>query len=131
MNKLILVRGLPGSGKSTFAAKMGIPHFEADMYFYKIGNGNYRFDPKHLADAHDWCYDLTQHHLKTSDVVVSNTFTRQRELNHYLELKAYGECSEVIVYRCTGNYGSVHGVPEETLQKMKARFVDYDGEILV
>ena len=34
-NKVIhLVRGIPGSGKSTFAKTLNIPdHFEADMYF--------------------------------------------------------------------------------------------------
>ena len=30
---LILVRGLPGSGKSTFGKSLGCPCFEADMYF--------------------------------------------------------------------------------------------------
>lgn len=129
MHKLIIVRGLPGSGKTTFAAKLGIPHFEADMYFSK--DGQYAFNPSILGDAHDWCYDMTRMHLLTSDVVVSNTFTRLRELNRYLSLKAYGECSDVVVYRCAGEYGSSHGVPEETMQKMKARFVDYEGEILI
>jgi tRNA uridine 5-carbamoylmethylation protein Kti12 len=36
--KLILIRGLPGSGKSTIAreyVKQGYHHFEADMYFEK------------------------------------------------------------------------------------------------
>lgn len=131
MRKLIIVRGLPGSGKSTFASKLGLPHFEADMYFTLIGNGEYRFDPTRLHDAHDWCYDMVRKHLLTSDVVVSNTFTMARELRQYTELKDYKECAEIIVYRCTGNYGSIHSVPEETLQKMKARFVDYEGEILV
>jgi len=42
MSKLILVRGLPGSGKSTFAKTFGCLHVEADM-FYIVG-GKYRFD---------------------------------------------------------------------------------------
>ena len=54
MNTLVLLRGLPGSGKST-AAKLfnKAPHFEADMYFMK--NGNYKFDFNGLKDAHNSC----------------------------------------------------------------------------
>ena len=42
--RLILVRGVPGSGKSTFAAKVfpGAFHVENDMFHVK--DGEYRFD---------------------------------------------------------------------------------------
>ena len=46
MGHLILVRGLPGSGKSTEAkkiAKTGYYHFEADQYFI-TPSGEYKFD---------------------------------------------------------------------------------------
>jgi len=32
------------------------------------------------------------------------------------------------VVRCTANYGSIHGVPEATIEKMKNRFEYYEGE---
>jgi len=48
---LYIVRGIPGSGKSTFAKTLGGNHYEADMYF--IGeSGNYNFDPTKIKDAH-------------------------------------------------------------------------------
>lgn len=31
------------------------------------------------------------------------------------------------VMTCEGNYGNVHGVPPETIQKMKDRWEKYDG----
>ena len=39
---LYIVRGIPGSGKSTFAKSLGGTHFEADMFFMK--DGEYKFD---------------------------------------------------------------------------------------
>ena len=58
---LILIRGLPGSGKSTMA-RVKYPnhiHLEADMYF-EDDKGNYNFDPKKLKEAHKWCLETTR-----------------------------------------------------------------------
>ena len=48
---LYIVRGIPGSGKSTFAKTLGGIHIEADQYFVD-GDGNYNFDgsKKHNED---------------------------------------------------------------------------------
>ena len=57
MNKiLILVRGIPGSGKSTFANLIWNSYAicEADKFFYDK-DGNYNFDPSKLKQAHEWC----------------------------------------------------------------------------
>lgn len=119
--KLILVRGLPGSGKSTFAKSLvGFNHFEADQYFYK--DGVYKFDINYLCDAHERCQALTDEYLTAGqDVVVSNTFTTKKELVVYFEIaKKHGIILSVVLMQ--NNWGSIHGVPEETLQKMKNRF---------
>ena len=55
MKNLYIIRGLPGSGKSTIAKSLGKSWqiFEADQFFMK--NGKYEFDGSKLKDAHDWC----------------------------------------------------------------------------
>ena len=59
MNKLYIVRGLPGAGKSTFAKKLlqegkVQQHLEADE-FMTNENGDYKFDPTILQKCHQQC----------------------------------------------------------------------------
>lgn len=121
--ELILVRGLPGSGKSTIARKFVGVHLEADMYFMQ--DGEYKFDVNKLRQAHEWCQEQTRNWLKPdARVVVSNTFTTMKELRPYFEIaREFGIVPNVIVAQ--GNFKNEHNVPEETLTKMKARFT-YD-----
>ena len=82
---LRLIRGLPGSGKTTLAKQYNCLHLEADMYFIK--NGQYSFDKHQLQNAHQWCLLQTEIALKNNmDVVVSNTFTQLWELERYIKL---------------------------------------------
>lgn len=129
--KLILVRGISGSGKTTYAKELlkhdpSVSHYEADMFFYK--NGEYNFDPKKLKDAHNWCIKQTEIDLMFGkSVIVSNTFTQKWEIEPYIELgKKYG--AEIIIKKATGNYQNVHGVPSEALERMRARWENIDDE---
>jgi len=126
--ELILVRGVPGSGKSTLARNLylGNPSFvllETDQYFYE--NGEYKFDKRLLGSYHEECRNDTTFYLeKFRSVVVSNTFTTQKELEPYFSIaKSFKIVPNIIL--CQGNYKSIHNVPEEIIQRMKDRF-EYD-----
>ncbi|CCN45923.1 putative nucleoside triphosphate hydrolase [Vibrio nigripulchritudo MADA3029] len=119
--RLTLVRGLPGSGKSTLAKTMNAKHIEADMYFVDP-KGEYRFQPRKLKQAHNWCFNQTKKWLnKGSDVVVSNTFIEKWEMEPYLLLaKASG--FEIDIMVCREDFGSIHDVPSDTIEKMKSNW---------
>jgi predicted kinase len=120
---LFLVRGIPGSGKSTFAPFLTSKHIEADMYF--TNNGEYNFDPSKLSHAHKWCQDTCEDMMKWAEpkIVVSNTFSIEWEMNIYYELAdKYGyKVFSVIVENRHGNQ-SIHEVPDQTIENMKNRF---------
>lgn len=130
MSKLILIRGLPGSGKTTLALSMvgenrDIFHIEADMFFLDA-HGVYRFDKSRLRAAHDWCYTHATNHLRMGKtVIVSNTFTRIQEMQPYIKYAMrHNHDWQIIV--CHGEYPSIHNVPPETIARMKARWEDLD-----
>ena len=83
MKTLILVRGLPGSGKSTFAKLLEGKHIETDMFF--ITNGEYKFDVSKLKEAHSWCQSMVGSWMSDSEelIVISNTFTQEWEMTPY------------------------------------------------
>jgi predicted kinase len=125
--ELFLLRGLPGSGKSTLAkllVKKDYCHKEADMFFVD-GDGNYKFEPLKIKDAHQWCQDEINFlmRLEHSPVVVSNTFTQEWEMDPYYKLAeqyGYRVYSLVVENRHMGV--NQHGVPADKLEQMKNRF---------
>jgi len=122
---MILLRGLPGSGKST-AAKLfdKALHFEADMYFLDA-DGNYHFDPSKIKDAHNWCRHSVMDAMREEHpiVVVSNTFTQEWEMDVYYLLAeelGYRVTSMIVENRHEGK--NIHGCPDDKIEQMRTRF---------
>lgn len=136
MNEKILyiVRGLPGSGKSTFAEKLVGSDFlvcEADKYFIDKETGQYNFDGGKIKDAHRWCQELVETYMKDSlvndqfyrEIAVSNTFTQEWEMKPYFELaEKYGYKIFTVIVENRHGGKNVHGVPDDKLEIMKNRF---------
>jgi len=129
---LVLLRGLPGSGKSSFAKHMWSDFVicEADQFFYNP-EGNYNFDPSKLRDAHKYCRDRVETFMSDNEknpqfypeIVVSNTFTREWEMDEYFKLaKKYDyQVVSLIVENRHGNK-NIHGVPDSKMEEMRNRF---------
>ncbi|WYV99486.1 ATPase [Pseudomonas phage vB_PpuM-NoPa] len=128
---LYLVRGLPGSGKSTFAEKLssalGYDHYEADDYHYKWNGHTWVYDwkPENVQAAHRYCQDMCRRSMSEGDeaVIVSNTFTTAKEMEPYLAMAlefGYRVTSLVVENRHGGV--NIHNVPQATLDKMRNRF---------
>ena len=123
--KLILVRGLPGSGKTTYAKAIArdtpdSDHIEADWFFCQ--NWGYEFEPAKLKYAHDWCRGETSIVLQGGyTAIVSNTFTQMWDMDKYIQLAVdFGVELEVVEIKT--QFNNIHGVPEEKLQQMKNRW---------
>jgi tRNA uridine 5-carbamoylmethylation protein Kti12 len=112
-NEIVLIRGLPGSGKSTAAKQMkNFRHLEADMYFET--DSAYVYDASKVKTAHDWCVAQAKQSLGQGlNVVVSNTFVKIWEMQRYIEL---GYPFRII--EMNGKYPNIHGVTEQVINQM-------------
>jgi predicted kinase len=127
---LIILRGLPGSGKTSFAKYMFSNNvFEADQYFYDE-NGNYNFDATKLHTAHMDCQNRVEKLMQMSsttqygsEIVVSNTATTEKELKPYYDLAEKYDY-KVVSLIVENRHGSknVHNVPDEKLEQMRNKF---------
>jgi hypothetical protein len=121
--RLVLIRGMPGSGKTTKAmgyVNDGYMHFEADQFF--LVDGKYHFDADKLPEAHAWCLDQARETLGSGEFVcVANVFATVEDIKPYTELNVDYQVVEA-------NYPgqSIHHVPPAKLRAMESTWVPTD-----
>lgn len=125
MKTALILRGLPGAGKTTLAQSIApYANVAADQWFDKFNDG--KFDPIYLTEAHGWCLDRFAWMLARDDatvVAVHNTFTRRSEYRPYVDVaKKLGATVHVITVENPQGTMSTHDVPDDTLGKMHGRY---------
>ncbi len=128
MKTLYLIRGLPGTGKSSLARLLlaandciSANEVSINDYFYD-GAGNYKFDTTKLKEAHDCCLDQTDSWMRQGleVICVTNPFIKLEHLVPYEQLAAkHGY--QVNVLTCHTFMGNDHDVPLSTLRKMRSQ----------
>lgn len=128
MPNCIIIRGLPGSGKSTLSElfRHNSCVVSADSYFYE--KGEYKFDAKKLWSAHSECFQtFIECCGRGHNVVVDNTNTTKKEYQRYVDYaKEHGY--KVIILTVETDLTddelakrNIHGVPVETIKRMRHR----------
>uniref|UniRef100_A0A5S6QRP2 Smr domain-containing protein n=1 Tax=Trichuris muris TaxID=70415 RepID=A0A5S6QRP2_TRIMR len=132
----VILRGVPGSGKTTLAMKLTQMNPDsvvcsADEYF-KNSDGVYVFDPERLSDAHRFCLQraVAAMESKVSLIIIDNTNTMRWEMKRYVT-SAYRHGYKIFflepqtpwkfdAYECASR--TVHGVSLSSIQRMISSF---------
>ncbi|NWV65551.1 N4BP2 protein, partial [Malurus elegans] len=132
---LVLLRGVPGSGKSYLARNLlednpGGIILSTDDYFYK--HGQYRYDPDCLGEAHEWNRKRAKEafEMRISPIIIDNTNIQAWEMKPYVILAQ--EFKYKVMFREPDTWWkfkpkelerrNIHGVSKEKIKRMLERY---------
>lgn len=135
MREVIVMQGVPGSGKSTIAHKIdkergrSFSIISADDFFYT--DSIYLLDPAYIGEAHALCLRrfiararLGCGGLQDELIIVDNTSTTVAELAPYMAIAAaYDYVPKILRVDCPVSIAAarnIHGVPEKVVMDMQA-----------
>ncbi|MFH0874171.1 MAG: AAA family ATPase [Candidatus Komeilibacteria bacterium] len=138
----IIMRGLPGSGKSHVASwlarKFQAVIASADDYFWQAGR--YCFDPAQLSQAHAACHATFSGALASGQsVIVDNTASQLWEYEHYFQEAQARGYRVIIVEMEHGSFEDMavfhdrnqHQVEWSAMMAMASRWEEDSRAILV
>lgn len=126
MTRIILIRGVPGTGKTTLAQEIAarnpdFVHIESD-HFFQLPSGQFKFNPRLFSYAHKWCINSVARLVHQEFTpVVSNSLCRQWEIEPYIKI-AMAFDTKIEIISLTTEYGSLHNIPENRMQEFRDRF---------
>ncbi|KAF4790411.1 hypothetical protein TURU_140972 [Turdus rufiventris] len=132
---LVLLRGVPGSGKSYLARNLlednpGGIILSTDDYFYK--HGQYHYDPDCLGEAHDWNRKRAKEafEMRISPIIIDNTNIQAWEMKPYVALAQ--QFKYKVMFREPDTWWkfkpkelerrNIHGVSKEKIKRMLERY---------
>ncbi|KAM4781888.1 NEDD4-binding protein 2 isoform 1-T2 [Cyanocitta cristata] len=132
---LVLLRGVPGSGKSYLARNLlednpGGIILSTDDYFYK--HGQYHYDPDCLGEAHDWNRKRAKEafEMRISPIIIDNTNIQAWEMKPYVALAQ--QFKYKVMFREPDTWWkfkpkelerrNIHGVSKEKIIRMLERY---------
>jgi predicted kinase len=128
MRELILLRGLPGSGKTTLAHVLSeegqYPVFSVDDYFTdETGHYEFRFQENHLA--YKQCEEGVRLAMSQgkSKVFLHNTFTMDWEMEPYFKLASeFDYRLHVVTVENRHGNSNTHAIPEDQIERMREKY---------
>ncbi|NXC38806.1 N4BP2 protein, partial [Penelope pileata] len=132
---LVLLRGVPGSGKSYLARTLlednpGGVILSTDDYFNK--HGQYHYDPDCLGEAHDWNRKRAKEafEMRISPIIIDNTNIQAWEMKPYVTLAQ--QFKYKVMFREPDTWWkfkpkelerrNIHGVSKEKIKRMLEQY---------
>lgn len=134
MSRLLIVRGLPGSGKSTYVRNNYTGLFTLETDQFNCVNGKYIWSLERSKEAINLIEKIRNMLIaseNTPDFAILGVFARIKSFVPHI-VYALDHNYEVYIKTLTTQYKTIHNVPEETMKMFKDHFVsEYDLKEMV